>query len=484
MKKTSFAKLVSILLVACLFTLMFVGCQPQVETFSVTIGSYASSNGTVSTDKEAYTSGETVNLTVTPKRCFEVSELKINGQSVMDDFDVNGGVYQFVITKDSTVDVSFRRVKWTLTISDYDTNKGSVTATDGQTEFLRGASVTITVTAFEGNKYTNVTVNENDVTSEVRANSGTYTFNITQNTVVSVQFAVEDKWSLSTSGIDNVQGTVTLAPFKFGYNKNEQVTITVAANEGYVLDRVMLGETDITDLLVDGAYTFNIDNDYVITADFTPTVTYTLSVSGDVDGQEKYADVTLSNDKSEYGTNEKVTLTIDTAIGYELSDATVNGTSIMSSLRKRGGSYIITMTENINVVLEFVQEQMLVNATVATFDNEIDRKGKVLLDFWGDWCTVCTGTLAPMLEQLVGEYYAGDATAVQLNVKVVKVRVSGSSQSDTTAEYSILRRYSSYHNGTFPFLILIEDGQVIGSLNGAYNDYSNFIGWLRSPNFT
>ena len=485
MKKFSLTKLISVLLVASLFAVTFIGCQPQVEQLTVTIGNYATSSGRVTTDKESYVSGETVNLTVTPKSCFEVSDLKINGESVMEDFDINGGVYQFVITENSTVDVSFKRVKWTLTISDYDTSKGSVTVTGGQTEFLKNTQVTINVTANEGYKYTSVLVNNDNVVTQVRANNGSYTFTITQNTIVEVKFAREDTWSLTTSGIDTVQGTVSLAPYKFGYNKNEQVTITIVANEGYELVSVMLGQTDITDQLVDGSYTFNIDGNYVITAVFNPTVTYTLNVSGDVgQDQTKYADVTLSNDKSEYGTNEKTTLVIETCRGYELVGATVNGTSIMSSLKKRGGSYVITITENTNVELEFIQEQMLVNATLETFDSEIDREGKVLLDFWGDWCTVCTGTLAPQLERLVSEYYAGDATAVALNVKVVKIRVSGSSQSDTTPEYAILRRYSSYHSGSFPFCILLENGQVIGSLNGAYNDYSNFVGWLRSPNFT
>ncbi|GGA68537.1 thioredoxin [Pseudoclavibacter endophyticus] len=67
-----------------------------------------------------------------------------------------------------------------------------------------------------------------------------------------------------------------------------------------------------------------------------------------------------------------------------------------------------------------------VNATAATFKDEINEPDKVVLvDFWAAWCGPCR-QVAPVLDQLAGEHD---------NLKIVKVDVDAEQQ--LAMEYGI-----------------------------------------------
>ena len=87
------------------------------------------------------------------------------------------------------------------------------------------------------------------------------------------------------------------------------------------------------------------------------------------------------------------------------------------------------------------------HVTQATFEHAVlDARGRVLVDFWADWCMPCHA-VAPILEQI----------AEERNLTLVKV--------DYDQERELAERYGVQ---SIPNMILFEDGepraQTIGAL--------------------
>ena len=89
----------------------------------------------------------------------------------------------------------------------------------------------------------------------------------------------------------------------------------------------------------------------------------------------------------------------------------------------------------------------MLTLTKSNFDSTI-AKGKVLIDFYTDWCGYCK-LVSPVLEELSTKY--ADL------VTVAKV--------DAYAESEIASRYGIEG---FPTILLFEDGKEIDRKNGAF----------------
>ncbi len=182
----------------------------------------------------------------------------------------------------------------TYTVStEFDATKGTVAVSspaDG-TAYKKDEQVTVTVTANTGYEVDAFTVNGTAQT----LTEGQYTFAIQSNTTVTATFkdAVATPTMFHvTATYTSSQGTVTLSPAAAdgNYAENTEITVTVTAATGYVVQSVLLGTEAKT--LTDGKFTFTVTADVEITVTFVsaaPTLGFTADYVGtwkSVDGEK------------------------------------------------------------------------------------------------------------------------------------------------------------------------------------------------------
>ena len=89
----------------------------------------------------------------------------------------------------------------------------------------------------------------------------------------------------------------------------------------------------------------------------------------------------------------------------------------------------------------------VIKVTTDTFDNEaLKGEGKVLVDFYADWCGPCK-MVAPIVEEISNESAA---------YKVCKLNVDDAP--DIAARYGVM---------SIPTLIVFEKGKVVNKMVGA-----------------
>lgn len=147
--------------------------------------------------------------------------------------------------------------------TEFDNAKGSVTVSEPQNEagYLEGEEVVVTVSATEGYEVEKFTVNG----AEKDLSDGKYTFKITGDTSIEVTFKektveppVDEKFTV-TVNFDNSAGSATLSPTVENhiYIKDTKVTLSVEANDGFVVKSVTVNGT-IVALDENGCYSFTV----------------------------------------------------------------------------------------------------------------------------------------------------------------------------------------------------------------------------------
>ena len=362
--------------------------EVEFEELICTLSIKSSGNGSVTYDETAIR-GKTSTFTVlygteavvsfTPDEGYRIKSVKVNGADVT--LKVANNHYTISnITADTSLEVEFERITYTLSITA--TGSGTVSyndvATRGKTNtfnVVESSFLTMTITADEGYRIKSLKVNSVDVTSSIK--DGKYTISsVTSNTTVEVVFEAIPNFTISilATGNGNVgyEGTVIRNQSQsYSVREGSSVTISFSPDKGYRVASVKVNKTDMTGQVVDGQLTIsNISSNTSIEVEFEaiPPTTYTLTVKVGDNGSVTYDGTPIRNKSNTFtvveGTYVTIMLTPDK--GYCVKSVKLNNEDVKSNVENN--QYTISgIASNTSIEVEF--EEIICTLSIKSIGN-------------------------------------------------------------------------------------------------------------------
>ena len=225
--------------------------------------------------------GESQTFTITPvNECFRIGQVMVDGVDVTDEVIANNGVYTFEnVTENHNIVANFDAI--TLTITATAGEGGTITHNSDYEIIPCASNESYTIVANDGYRIVSVIVDDEiDVTNEVIANNGVYTFtNVRANHTIAATFELIPANTYTITATAGEGGTITPNGEVTVY-EGDNKSFTIVANGGYRIASVMIdSETEVVAQLVDGVYTFtNVTANHTIAATFEAVPTYTLTI--------------------------------------------------------------------------------------------------------------------------------------------------------------------------------------------------------------
>lgn len=301
--------------------------------------------GTLTPSKETVDRGESVDITITPNYGFTLTSLEVNGNEITSFHKYNVSYTISNITQDQVVKAEFEKTGYTVG-EPFEFPTGTDTATleaedftlfnvNGDTEDFRMAITNGSAGAWdEGATYINAFEPGDYISVPYTAKAGTYEVK-----------AIYSSGSATNKLVWDSDGTIESGQVSAGNtNPSEFVTATF--------------EVTVTEDGT-GVWTFTAPADgksprvdkFEITAKGSgPVEPEEYTVTASVDG----GNGTITPESAEVEAGGNVDFTITPNEGYEISDVTVNGTSVIGDVDKENGTYTLSnINENTAVVVTF-----------------------------------------------------------------------------------------------------------------------------------
>ena len=284
-------------------------------------------------------SGSTIRLMIEPEPGWKVKTLKVDGAAV----EYNGSYYEFTnLSANHTVNIEYEKAethKITVTYADHIYNVSLNNYGVGNNEslkFNKGSDVTMRIDCEDGYKPVLTIDGGNPITLD-KNQSGNYEYvfsNLSTDHSVSIAYAAITYHTI-TVNFDYIRARLNTAQDEYNwispgvenkFEEGEDVTLILDIDQGYALNKLMDGETDITEAYkANNYYTFNnLVSDHVVNATIDVVSTYTILANFDEYSQGTVYMESAMMSKREisyqhFNVGSDVTLFIEPAIGYKVS---------------------------------------------------------------------------------------------------------------------------------------------------------------------
>ena len=362
--------------------------EVEFEAITYTLSIISVGNGSATYD-ETTISSKTSTFTVsygtdavvsfTPDEGYRIKSVKVNGTDVTS--KVANNQYTIAnITSDTSLEVEFERITYTLSITA--TGSGTISYNDVTTRsktnafnVVESSSATLTITPDEGYRIKSLKVNSVDVTSNIK--DGKYTIsNISANTTIEVIFEAIPNYTISilATGNGNVgyDGAVIRNQSQsYSVREGGSITISFSPDKGYRVASVTVNKTDMTGQIVDGQLTIsNISSNTSIEVVFEeiPPTTYSLTVKVGDNGSVTYDGTAIRNKSNSFTVVEGtyVTVTITPDEGYRIKSVKLNNVDITSNVKNN--QYTISgIGSNTSIEVEF--EEIICTLSITSIGN-------------------------------------------------------------------------------------------------------------------
>lgn len=270
-------------------------------------------------------------LTINPAQNLWVVLCNNEGQYVAACCDDTGDANGRWISLDGTswADVSTYGLNYTWMIRAFVEQEGGGGISASYTE---GQSCTVVATANSGYNFTNWTENGTPVST-----NASYTFTVNNNRTLVANFTVQTQsYNISVSANPSNGGSVTGSGT---YTQGQSCTVSATANTGYTFTNWTENGTQVS---TSANYSFTVNSNRTLVANFTQIPNYTITVSADP------ANGGTVSGGGNYEQGAVCTLTATPNTGYEFVNWTKNGTVVSST-----ESFSFNVSENASYEAHF-----------------------------------------------------------------------------------------------------------------------------------
>ena len=316
-------------------------------------------------------SGKSVTFTITPKSEYQIDRILLNNEDVTD-LLADGILTVNNIQDDKSLEVIFMDKLFEIT-SLFNNQQGCVLINNEDvvsTYIPIGKTVTFTIIPKLGYQVDKVLLNNENVTDLLV--DGTLTVKSTLDDI-SLEVIFTEKLFEVTSSFDLTQGSVLINDENVtstNIQEGKTILFTITAKLGYQIDKVILNNEDVTDLLVDGILTVNniqedkslevifIEKLFEVTSSFNSTQGYVLI------NNENITSTNIQEGKS-------LIIKVSASLGYQLDKLLINNNEVELT----DGTFIIDkVLENIIIKATF-KEKLFVVTTIID-----EKQGSILIN--------------------------------------------------------------------------------------------------------